>query len=92
MLEEVKPHEGEQVVRECKAMAEEESSSAWNQVPPQARKINQGDWKKATSGVKREEWKVRKDFANNEAVWGPCSCDFDEEVKEWILNLKRRKD
>ena len=30
-------------------------------------------------GTKREEWEVRQDFTNNEAILGRCAFDFDEE-------------
>ena len=52
----------EDVVREC------ESWTGWHQVREQAWKINQGDWRKPTSGVKREEREDRQHFANNETV------------------------
>ena len=78
MLEERITQEGEHAVRDCKAMAEE-SRSGWNQVKEQALKINQGNWRKPKREVKRHEWEVRQDLANNEAFWRRCSCGFDEE-------------
>ena len=70
--------ESERVLGECQAMAEDKSWSSWNQVKEQAQKINQGDWKKPISGVNREEWEVRQNFANNVAILGYCSFDFDD--------------
>ena len=42
-------------VRECKAMAEEDSWSGLNQVRERVRKINQGDWKS-----QEEVWSVKR--------------------------------
>ena len=58
------------VVREYKAMAEEELWSGWSQVKKQVHKINHGDWSKPKCGIKRQEWKIRHDLTNNEAISG----------------------
>ena len=63
------------MVRESKAMAEEEVWSDWNRVEKQ----NQVDWKKPKRRIHREEWEIRRDFTNNEAIWGRCAFDFDFE-------------
>ena len=44
--------ESENVAKECKAVAEEELWSGWNQVRKQFHKINEGDWsKRVTSQI-----------------------------------------
>ena len=48
--------ECENVVRECKTVAEEELWSGWNQVEKQIQRNNQGDWKMPIRGIEREEW------------------------------------
>ena len=71
----------------CKAMAEGESWSGWNQVKEQAQNVNQGDWKKPTRGVDREEWEVRQDFANNEGVcWKMLFRFLAKKAIEWRWN------
>ena len=76
--------EGGYVVRECQAMAKEESWSGWNPVKEQVGKLIQGDCKKPKRGVKREEWEVRQDFRSSEAIRRICS----DEVTDLSLILK----
>ena len=64
--------ESEDVVRDCKAMAEEELWSGWNQVETQVRK-HQGDWKKLTRGMKKRRVGVRQSFTNTDAPVGRCA-------------------
>ena len=54
-------------------------------------KTNHGDWKKLKRGVKREECQVRPDFANNDAVLGRCSFDFDDEGHSMELAFETAK-
>ena len=63
---------------ESKAMAEEESWSGWNQVKELPWNINQTERIRNVES-KIEEWEVRQDVANNEAVSERCSSDFDDE-------------
>ena len=74
--------QGEDVVRKCKAMDEEESWSGWKQVKEQALEINHGNWKK---------WEVRDDPVNNETILGNCSFDFDEKGHGVALELEAVK-
>ena len=60
--------ERENVMRECKAMAEEEPRSGWNQVQKQVQQISQGDWRKPKLGIKREALEIRQDFTRNKAL------------------------
>ena len=50
MPEEEKTKEGETVVRECRAVAEEETWSVWNQVKEQVLQINQGVGRRRVGG------------------------------------------
>ena len=43
----------ENVVRECKAMAEKDLWSGWNQVEKRVHTVNQRDWKKPKRGIKK---------------------------------------
>ena len=52
--------ESENVVKECKAMAEEELWSGWNQIQKQVQHINHRDWRKPKRGNKTEEWEIRE--------------------------------
>ena len=49
-------------------MSEEERWSGWNCVEEQVQQINQGELKKPKRGIKRQEWDVRQDSTNNEAI------------------------
>ena len=49
------------------AIAEEDLCSV--QVKEQIRKINQTDWRKPKSGIKREIWEIRRDAKEQEAVF-----------------------
>ena len=66
--------ECENVVRECKAMAEEELWLGWNQGRVTGPKNNKGNWQKSKQGIKREGWEVR----HNDAILGRCSFDCHE--------------
>ena len=44
------------MVRDCKAVAEEDSGSGLHKVPERVRKLNQADRKKPRRGVNREPW------------------------------------
>ena len=61
------------------AMSEDLSWSEWKHVQKQVRKINHRDWSTPNRGIKSEEWELRHDFANNEAILGTCSHDLNEE-------------
>ena len=80
--------EVEHVVRECKAMAgmvgKESGQGAGSE-------INQGDWKTPKLGVKMEQWDVRQDLANNQAVLGRCCFDFDTECHRVELDFEAVK-
>ena len=63
-------------VRDCEATAEEESWSGSESGFGTGLENQPKDWKTLTRGVKIEEWKVRQDFANKEALLETCSFDF----------------
>ena len=71
--------DSEHVVRECKAMADEEPRTGWNQVRRQVHKFNQGDMSKPKRGINREELEIRQDFPSTEAFLGRCSYDMKDE-------------
>ena len=92
--------ESENVVRECKAVAEEELRSGWNQFKKQDHKIDHGNRSKPSRGIKRKSWEIGQDFRNIEAILGRCSDDINDEghrvelefeaIKRVMLGEERR--
>ena len=59
--------EGMHLVWRCKTLAEEDSWSGLNQVRKLVRQIDQGNWNRTQTGVKRNVWDIR-----NKQCWeGP---------------------
>ena len=78
--------ESENVVRDCKAPAEEEVWSGWYQVEKQIQ-INQWDRKKPKRKIEREEWEVRQFLRTVKPFWRGSLWTLMKKIKRVRLEL-----